>query len=115
MFHGRRHRGQFCMNSHCPLWNSSRMYEVQKFCSLTGHMWDGFDMLANAAAWNALPSDLQAIVSANWKKIIFEERKDVARLNASLQSVLEGKGLKFNTVDTEAFRDVLKKADFYKT
>src|SRR5271169_2578757 len=29
----------------------AKLYEVQKYCSLTGHMWDGFWTLANAQAW----------------------------------------------------------------
>ena len=43
-------------------WRSSRrakLYEVQKFCSLTNHMWDGFWFLANRRAWEGLPADLQ--------------------------------------------------------
>src|ERR1700686_1467065 len=39
----------------------AKLYEVQKYCSLTGHMWDGFWMLANKGAWEALPKDLQEI------------------------------------------------------
>src|ERR1700751_56128 len=34
-----------------------RVFEVQKYISLTGHMWDGYWMLANSKAWQALPDD----------------------------------------------------------
>jgi tripartite ATP-independent transporter DctP family solute receptor len=31
--------------------STAKLYEVQKFCSLTNHMWDGFWFLANRRAW----------------------------------------------------------------
>ena len=33
----------------------NKLHEVQKYCSLTGHMWDGFWLLANRRALEALP------------------------------------------------------------
>src|SRR5262249_40513705 len=32
---------------------SAKFYEVQKYCSLTNHAWDGFWLLANGRAWRA--------------------------------------------------------------
>ena len=43
--------------------STAKLYEVQKYCSLTNHMWDGFWFLANRRAWEKLPADLQAIVA----------------------------------------------------
>jgi TRAP-type transport system periplasmic protein len=91
----------------------AKLYEVQKYCSLTGHMWDGFWMLANKAAWEALPRDLQDIVQRNWNAVALAERADVGALNASVQGDLEKKGMIFNKPDPEAFRAVLKQAGFY--
>jgi len=45
--------------------STAKLYEVQKYCSLTNHMWDGFWFLANKKAWEKLPPDLQAIVAKN--------------------------------------------------
>jgi TRAP-type transport system periplasmic protein len=92
----------------------AKLYEVQKFCSLTGHMWDGFWMLANKGAWEALPKDLQEIVQRNWNAAALAERADIAKLNASVQGDLEAKGMVFNKPDPDAFRAVLKEAGFYK-
>ena len=39
--------------------STAKLYEVQKYCSLTNHMWDGFWFLANRRAWEALPDDIQ--------------------------------------------------------
>jgi tripartite ATP-independent transporter DctP family solute receptor len=91
----------------------AKLYEVQKYCSLTGHMWDGFWMLANKGAWEALPKDLQEIVARNWNAAALAERADIAKLNASVQGDLEKKGMVFNKPDPEAFRAVLKQAGFY--
>ena len=37
---------------------TTRLYEVQKFCALTGHSWDGYWPLANRRAWTRLPEDI---------------------------------------------------------
>ena len=91
----------------------AKLYEVQKYCSLTGHMWDGFWMLANKGAWEALPADLREIVARNWNEAALAQREDIRKLNDTVQSDLEQKGMIFNKVDAEAFRAVLKAANFY--
>ncbi|HEY2254260.1 MAG TPA: TRAP transporter substrate-binding protein [Variovorax sp.] len=92
---------------------TAKLYEVQKYCSLTNHMWDGFWFLANKRAWDKLPPDLQAIVARHVNAAAINERADVAELNANLQKELAGKGLVFNQPDAAAFRDRLRKAGFY--
>ncbi|HUZ62389.1 MAG TPA: TRAP transporter substrate-binding protein [Acetobacteraceae bacterium] len=92
---------------------TAKLYEVQKYCALTNHMWDGFWMLANRAAWMRLPADLQTIVARNWNESAVAQRADVAKLNSGLQGQLQAKGMKFNTPDELAFRDTLRKAGFY--
>jgi tripartite ATP-independent transporter DctP family solute receptor len=90
-----------------------KFYEVQKFVSLTNHMWDGFWTLANARIWASLPKDLQDIVERNLNAAATQEREDVAALNASLQGALSQKGMGFNSTDPEKFRAALRKAGFY--
>ena len=43
--------------------STAKLYEVQKYCSLTNHMWDGFWFLANRRAWERLPPDIRTIVA----------------------------------------------------
>ena len=43
----------------------TKLFEVQKYCSLTNHVWDGHWMCCNAAAWKGLPDDLKEIVGRN--------------------------------------------------
>jgi len=92
---------------------TAKLYQVQKYCSLTNHMWDGFWMLANAASWKKLPPTLQEIVARNFNEAALSERSDVATLNASLADKLKAKGMVLNIPETEPFRAALRKAGFY--
>jgi TRAP-type transport system periplasmic protein len=93
--------------------STAKLFEVQKYCSLTNHMWDGFWFLANRKAWEKLPADLQAVVAKHINAAGLKERADVAELNAGLQKDLAAKGMAFNQPDSAAFRDQLRKAGFY--
>lgn len=93
--------------------NLYKFYEVQKYVSVTNHMWDGFWTLANARAWASLPKDLQELVETRINEAARKERDDVAALNASLQGALSGKGMTFNSTDPEKFRATLRSAGFY--
>ncbi|PSC03365.1 ABC transporter substrate-binding protein [Alsobacter soli] len=93
--------------------STAKLYEVQKYCSLTNHMWDGFHLLANRRAWEKLPEADRAIVARELNAAAMLERADVAKLNAGLKGELEGKGLVFNQPDPAPFRDKLRSAGFY--
>jgi len=90
-----------------------KFYEVQKFVSVTNHMWDGFWTLANGRIWAALPKDLQDVVERNLNEAAKQERDDVRALNTSLQGALTQKGMVFNNTDPEKFRAALRTAGFY--
>ena len=91
-----------------------KLYEVQSYCSLTNHMWDGFWFLANRRAFERLSKPDQEVVAHAFNESALDERTDVAKLNAGLQSKLSAGGLKFNTVDAALFRNQLSAAGFYK-
>lgn len=91
-----------------------KMYEVQKFCSMTNHLWDGYWFLANRRAFDKLPADAQEIVAREINASGMAEREDVAKLNAELQGKLSTVGLAFNTPDTAPFRAKLTEVGFYK-
>ncbi|MCK9684202.1 TRAP transporter substrate-binding protein [Scleromatobacter humisilvae] len=92
---------------------TAKLYEVQKYCSLTNHMWDGFWFLANKASWEKLPPDLRTIVAKHINAAGMKERADVAELNANVQKDLASKGMVFNTTNAAPFREHLRKANFY--
>src|SRR5271169_4357337 len=62
---------------------TAKLYEVQKYCSLTNHMWDGFWFLANRRSWEAVPETMRGIVAKYINAAAESERADVAKLNAS--------------------------------
>ncbi len=90
-----------------------KFYEVQKYCSLTSHMWDGYWLVANRRAFDRLPADAQEIVAREMNRGALDQRQDVALLNSTLQDKLAKAGLAFNSVETAPFRDALKAAGFY--
>jgi TRAP-type transport system periplasmic protein len=89
-----------------------KLYEVQKYVSLTSHMWSGYNLLANLAVWRRLGSDLQAVVQRNAEKYVKLQRADNVALNGQLQGALEKRGMIFNAAETSGFRAPL--GDFYK-
>ena len=93
--------------------STAKLNEVQKYCSITNHMWDGFWFLANKPAWDKLPPDLRAICAKHINAAGVNERADVAALNASLQKDLASKGMVFNTAKSDTFRAKLRSAGFY--
>jgi tripartite ATP-independent transporter DctP family solute receptor len=93
--------------------STAKLFEVQKFTSMTNHMWDGFWFLANRRAWDRLPEDLRTIVAKHLNAAAVEERADVAKLNAGLKDELVSKGMQFNDPNPALFRDALRKAGFY--
>lgn len=92
---------------------TTRLYEVQKYCSMTGHVWDGYCFLANRRAWAALPADVQAVVVREFDRSALDERADIARLSDTLRTDLTAKGLVFNDVDRDLFRTALIHTSFY--
>lgn len=92
---------------------TAKLYEVQKYLSITNHMWDGFWFLANKRAWERLPEDLREIVARNINEAAVKEREDVAALNATLRGELEANGMVINEPDTASFRQKLADAGFY--
>ncbi|RVU18758.1 TRAP transporter substrate-binding protein [Methylobacterium oryzihabitans] len=93
---------------------TTRLYEVQKSCSLTGHVWDGYWILGNKRALQRLPEDLRALVTKELDRSADDQRADIVKLSSALRTELSGKGITFIDVDRERFRDALGKTSFYK-
>jgi tripartite ATP-independent transporter DctP family solute receptor len=97
-----------------PIIATTRLYEVQKTCSLTGHVWDGYWILGNKRTFERLPQDVRDIVTREFDRSAAEERADIAKLSESLRQELTAKGLQFIEVNRAPFRDALGKTSFYK-
>lgn len=90
---------------------SLKLYEVQTHLSLTAHWWTGFTLLANAAAWRALPAEIQAVVERNTEKHALLQRADIEAVNAAGAEMLGRHGMIVNQADTASIRARL--GDFY--
>jgi tripartite ATP-independent transporter DctP family solute receptor len=93
--------------------DSAHLYEVQKYLSVTNHMWSAYHLLGNMDAWNALPPDVQHIVDLNLTKYALAQRVATAERNASLADQLARRGMVIANVGTASFRDKLSASGFY--
>lgn len=91
----------------------AKLYEVQKYCSITNHMWDGYWCMSSMKAWNRLPEKVRPIVAQHLNRSGLDVRADVSKLNTSLQGDLQAKGMVFNMTDPAPFRAMLSKSGFY--
>jgi tripartite ATP-independent transporter DctP family solute receptor len=88
-----------------------KLDEVQTYLSITGHWWSGFTLLAHAAAWSALPADIQWVVERNVEAYAKRQRGDIERVNDEGETVLTERGMTVNRADTASIRNTL--GDFY--
>ena len=79
-----------------------KMYEVQKYTSLTGHIYDPMPLVANLAWFNKLPKDYQAIIEKgailgqNYSRFVNQARE------RELVDKLTAKGMQVNDVSAQA-------------
>jgi len=87
---------------------------VQKFCTLSNHVWDAYWILGNRRAFERLPKDIQEIVRRELDKAASDERADIASFSVQARNDLAGKGLQIIDPDKDSFKEALAKANFYK-
>jgi len=92
---------------------TAKLYEVQKFCSVTNHSWDGYHMVVNGRAWRGLPDDLKLILGRAFDEAGLQQRADLKKLNETLRGDLTVKGMAFNDASPQSFREQLRKAGYY--
>jgi tripartite ATP-independent transporter DctP family solute receptor len=93
---------------------TQKYFQVQKYGSLTGHMWVGYWMLMNGAFWQGLPADHRKIIADAFDAQADGQRTANEQLNDSLEANLTKQGMTFNKPDTAPFRGTLVKSGFYK-
>jgi tripartite ATP-independent transporter DctP family solute receptor len=92
---------------------NGKVYEVQRFLSLTSHVWTGFWFLANMDRWNGLPKDVRDIVERNIERAVVGQRKASESANTTLLAKLETQGLSINKPDHAPFKKKLRESGFY--
>jgi tripartite ATP-independent transporter DctP family solute receptor len=96
-----------------PIIQVAKLYEVQKSCAITNHIWDGFWFIANGRAFNSLPPDLQKIVSTAINDAGVAQRGDISAMNENIAKDLAAKGLAFTHPASDSFRAKLRSSGFY--
>lgn len=84
-----------------------KLYEVQKYVSVTNHSWSGYNLLANLKLWQRLPEDIQGTIRRNTEKFVRLQRADTDKLNNTLRAELIKEGMVFNEPDIASFRALL--------
>jgi tripartite ATP-independent transporter DctP family solute receptor len=96
-----------------PIIQVAKLYEVQKYVSLTNHIWDGFWFVASGRTWERLPADLRQIIGNAINDAGLKQREDIRKLNDTLEADLKAKGMQFNRPAADSFRAALRESGFY--
>jgi tripartite ATP-independent transporter DctP family solute receptor len=80
----------------------ARFYEVQKYLSMTGHVYTPAYVTAGAS-WSKLPADVQKILKDTAAEMQPEVYKIAAGLDESLLKKLKDAGMQVNEADKDAF------------
>jgi len=94
--------------------SSGKFYEVQKYASMTNHVWDAYWIVCNARIWNRLSKPIQEVLGRNLDAGALKVRTDVAKLNDDLRADLTARGMVINDTVPDSFRKQLQAAGFYK-
>lgn len=87
---------------------SAKFQEVQKYLSVTGHVYTPAYILASKKKFDGLPEDIQAALADCANKTQDFTYEKAAELEASLLKVIEDAGVEVNTADKAAFIEASK-------
>ncbi len=82
---------------------TSSFFEVQKYLSLTGHVWSPASLIISKSVWNQISADDRKAVKTaadHWRD---QQRKMIAEGDAQYLVQLKEKGMQINEVDKAAF------------
>ncbi|MCO5066634.1 MAG: TRAP transporter substrate-binding protein [Rhizobiaceae bacterium] len=91
----------------------SHFYEVQRYCALTNHSWDGQWLCANKAMWEGLTPEIRDVIAKNLNNAAVLQREDLVKVSSTVVEDLKTKGIEFNEADTAAFKRKLKEVGYY--
>lgn len=91
-----------------------KFYEVQKYVSLSEHIWSGYWTLFNQDVWNKFPKDVQGVIQREMGAATLAARNDNVNLNRSVRDKLTRRGMVFNDVDKASFKKKLSEAKYYE-
>lgn len=90
-----------------PLMNvdSSKLYEVQKYISLTGHKWETIPFLVSKKTWGRLNDTQRGQIREAAREAIDAQRQMVKQSDIELLEGLKGKGVAINALDVAPLRE----------
>ena len=86
---------------------AERFFEVQRYLSMTGHMYTNYVWFANQEFWSSLSDDERHLVEISAAIAIREQRDLAALLNTRILADLQDAGIQVNDVD-EAEKAVIR-------
>ncbi|TGE01347.1 TRAP transporter substrate-binding protein [Methylobacterium nonmethylotrophicum] len=101
------------MENSLPQIEATKVYEVQKYLSRTGHSWDGLWILAHGKTWDALPGDARGVISRHFDAAVTRQRQDFVAMNTQAEARLRARGLSVATPDRAPFRAALAASGYY--
>ena len=81
--------------------STGKFYEVQKYLSLTGHIYSPTVLLVNKTYWESLPEDIRSILNGILKETQAFERDVLIKQNIAAVDELRGKGVQVNDLTSE--------------
>ena len=87
---------------------TSSFFEVQKFVSLSGHVWGAASLIVSKPVWNRISADDRKLVQAAAAKWRDAQRKMVQDSEAETIANLKAKGMAVNEVDKAAFEKAVQ-------
>ena len=81
-----------------------KLYEVQKYMSVTSHSWSGYNLIANLGVWRRLPDDIQRTIARHTRTYTRRQRQDSVATDRRLRAVLTRRGMVFNDADVSTFK-----------
>lgn len=82
----------------------AKLYEVQKYLTLSGHIWNSDNFNVSKMHWDKLPKDIQDVIQRNASKYAIYERMLTQQSENEIIAELKKKGMQVNEVDTRPFR-----------
>ena len=77
---------------------------MQKYLSLSGHIWGSALLCVNSPAWKRIPDQDKPVVEALAHKWRDRERQQIMDEESDMLVKLKEKGMQANEVDKEAFK-----------
>lgn len=86
----------------------SKLFEVQKYLSLTSHIYANSILITSVNAWRRLPPDVQQVIAKAAEEAKLYMRQLIQEDDAKLIKELEKEGMVINQPDPAPFREAVK-------